>query len=281
VFDNLSANSKHDLPKNANLINADLRDRDKLFDAVKGHDAVINLAAKALVPESIKDPQLYFDVNLSGGQNVLEAMRQAGIKKIVHSSTCAVYGTPKKVPIVEDDPKFPISPYGATKYAFEQLLHAYHKSYGIDVTMFRYFNPYGPNEFHEPETHAIPNFIKATLTDQPIPLYWKGEQERDFFYVEDLAEAHVLGLQDIGFNYFNIGSGHPTKVIDLVHMIFELAGKKTPISDLGERAGDPPKLFASIDKVRYSLGWQPKTSLQNGLERTIADFKQHPRPIDH
>src|SRR4030095_1400744 len=113
--------------------------------------------------------------------NLLEAMRKAGVNRLVQSSTAAVYGTPVKVPIEEDDLKMPINPYGAPKFAFEQLIHAYHKCYGLNVVMFRYFNPYGPTEIHDPETHAIPNFIRATLAGQPVPLYWKGEQVRDFF----------------------------------------------------------------------------------------------------
>ena len=273
VFDNLSTGHKELVPHGAKLVRGDIRRKDQLVKALRGHDAVIHLAAKTLVSESVKKPDQYFRTNLVGGLNVLEAMRELGIKKIVHSSTAAVYGTPKRVPIKEDDPKFPINPYGATKLALEAMMHTYHANYGFDVTMFRYFNPFGPGEKHDPETHAVPNFIKATLTGKEIPLYWKGSQRRDFFYVEDIAIAHVMGLKQSGFHYYNLGSGQATRVIDLVKMIFDISGKRADISDLGERPGDPPSLMAEIAKVKKELGWAPKTDLRIGLKKTINSFK--------
>lgn len=275
VFDNLSTGFAKQVPAGAKLMRGDIRRKSEIIKALLGHDAVIHLAAKTLVPESVQKPAEYFEVNLGGGVNVLEAMRETGIKKIVHSSTAAVYGIPKRVPIREDDPKFPINPYGATKLALETMLHTYHANYGFDVTMFRYFNPFGPGENHDPETHAVPNFIKATLAGKPIPLYWEGEQARDFFYVEDIAEAHVLGLKQKGFHYYNLGSGKATKVIDLVRAIFVITGTKTEIEDLGKRAGDPPQLLASIAKVKKELGWVPKTNLVTGLKNTISSVKEN------
>lgn len=279
VFDNLSTGFANQVPAGAKFFKGDVLSKNDLRRALKGQDAVIHLAAKSIVPESVKNPQETFDVNLIGGQNLLEVMRELGIKKIVYSSSAAVYGIPNKVPIEEDDPKWPISPYGASKLAFERILSAYHKNYGFDVLMFRYFNPFGPGEKHDPETHAIPNFIKATLQGIPIPIYWKGEQERDFFYVEDIAEAHVMGLEKDGFHYYNLGSGRSTKIIDVVKMIFEIAGKETSIDDLGERAGDSPVLMASIEKVKKELGWEPQTSLQDGLQIMIPTFSGGNRTV--
>lgn len=276
VFDNLSTGHESAVPNGAELVQGDLRDAPALQTAVMGQDAVIHLAAQALVPESIQDPGKAFDINLLGGQNLLEAMHGAGVKRLVHSSTAAVYGNPVKVPIAEDDLKLPINPYGATKYAFEQLLHAYHSSYGFNVVMFRYFNPYGPTEHHDPETHAIPNFIQATLRGQPIPLYWNGEQTRDFFFVDDIARAHIMGLNQDGFHIYNLGSGTAITVRDVVQKIFEITGKTSPIEDLGERAGDPPRLLADITKVQQELGWKPEVSLSDGLAQTIAAFKKRP-----
>ncbi|HVQ44212.1 MAG TPA: NAD-dependent epimerase/dehydratase family protein [Candidatus Saccharimonadia bacterium] len=274
VFDNLSTGRRTAVPAGAQLVEGDLRDVAAIRAAVGGRDAVIHLAAQALVPESVAEPQKAFDINLAGGQNLLEAMRAAGVTRLVYSSTAAVYGTPAKVPIAEDDPKLPINPYGATKYAFEQLLHAYHAAYGFNVVMFRYFNPYGPTEAHDPETHAVPNFIRATLTGQPIPLYWNGDQIRDFFYVDDIARAHVMGLGRDGFEIYNLGSGSGAKVRDVVQKIFDLTGRTTTINDLGERPGDPPQLLADITKARRQLGWQPQISLDDGLARTIAAFRE-------
>ncbi len=274
VLDNLTTGFKTNVPEAARLIEGDIRDAAAVHQAVEGQDAVIHLAAQALVPESVADPQKAFDINLGGGQNLLEAMRLAGVKRLVHSSTAAVYGNPVKVPIQEDDLKLPINPYGATKYAFEQLLHAYHKAYGLNVIMFRYFNPYGPTEIHDPETHAIPNFIKATLTGKPVPLYWNGEQTRDFFYVDDIARAHVMGLEKDGFKAYNLGSGSAILVREVVEKIFELAGTKSEIQNLGERAGDPPRLMADISKVKSELGWEPQVSLEEGLSKTITAFRE-------
>lgn len=274
IFDNLSTGFASNVPPPATLVAGDLRDPDALSAAVAGQDAVIHLAAQALVPESVADPRKAFDINLVGGQNLLDAMRAHGVNRLVHSSTAAVYGTPTKVPIAEDDLKLPINPYGATKFAFEQLLHAYHKSYGLNVVMFRYFNPYGPTEIHDPETHAIPNFIRATLTGKPVPLYWKGDQVRDFFFVDDIARAHVMGLEKDGFDAYNLGSGTGLVVREVVEKIFEIAGRRSEIQDLGERAGDPPRLLADTTKVQRELGWQPEVSLEDGLTRTIAAFRE-------
>ena len=272
VFDNLSTGHREEVPAGAKLVVGDLRNRSEIDRALSGHDWVFNFAAKIIVPESVRDPEGTFETNLRGGWNLLEAMRKAEIQRIVHSSTAAVYGIPAKVPIEEDDPKWPINPYGASKLAFEALLHSYHAAHGFDVILFRYFNPYGPGQEYD-KTKAVTNFIDSTLSARPIPLYWQGEQARDFFYIEDIARAHLLGLGQTGFHYYNLGSGTSTKVIDVLHLIFELVGGTASIQDLGERAGDPPILHASIDKVKRELGWQPSTDLRTGLEKTIEHFR--------
>jgi UDP-glucose 4-epimerase len=273
VFDNLSTGFAHVVPEGATLIEGDLRNADAVSAAVEGKDAVIHLAAQALVPESVANPQKAFDINLVGGFNLIEAMRKHGVTRIVHSSTAAVYGNPERVPIREDDRKLPINPYGSTKLAFEALLHSYHAAYGFNVTMFRYFNPYGPHEQHEPETHAIPSFIRAALDGTPVPLYWKGEPIRDFFFVDDIARAHVMGLSRDGYNVYNLGSGDGVKVGDVVETIFEVTGSRSEIADLGERPGDPMQLFADTSRAQDELGWKPEVSIQEGLRQTVEAFK--------
>jgi len=273
VFDNLTTGTRSAVPERAELVEGDLTDSVAVSAAVQGNDAVIHLAAQALVPESVENPQKAFDINLVGGFNLIEAMRKHGVTRIVHSSTAAVYGTPERVPIQEDDRKLPINPYGSTKLAFEALLHSYHAAYGFNVTMFRYFNPYGPTEMHEPETHAVPNFINAALNGTPVPLYWKGEPVRDFFFVDDIARAHVMGLERDGYNIYNLGSGDGVKVGDVVETIFELTGSRAEIADLGERPGDPMQLFADTSKVQRELGWKPEVSIEEGLRQTIEAFK--------
>jgi nucleoside-diphosphate-sugar epimerase len=153
------------------------------------------------------------------------------------------------------------------------LLHSYHAAYGFNVTMFRYFNPYGPDEQHEPETHAIPNFIRAALDGTPVPLYWKGEPIRDFFFVDDIARAHVMGLDRDGYNVYNLGSGNGVKVGDVVETIFEITGSRSEIADLGERPGDPMQLFADTTRANEELGWKPEVSIEEGLRQTVEAFK--------
>lgn len=271
VFDNLSTGSVDNLPQEVQLVEADVRDLGDLQTAMIGHDAVIHLAAQALVTESVNNPQKTYDINIGGGYNVLTAMKELGVKKLVYSSTAAVYGQQDKMPITEDTDKHPINPYGATKLAIEHLAHAYHANYGLHVTVFRYFNPFGSGEHHDPETHAIPNFMKAVRDGKPIPLYWNGDQIRDFFYVKDLANAHVKALGLSGYSEYNLGSGKAIKVRDVVETLFEIAGKKSDMKDLGQRKGDPPELLADVSKAQDELDWQA-TDFKAALAETWSDF---------
>lgn len=273
VFDNLSTGYKSNLPEDVNLIVGDVRDKDMLISSLAGYDAVIHLAAQAIVPISVKDPETTYAINVGGGRNLLEAMVKNGVSKLVHSSTTAVYGNPKKQPISEDDPKNPVNPYGESKLIFEGLCEEFHKKHGLNITMFRYFNPFGPHEKHEPESHAIPNFIYSTLESRPLPLYWNGEQIRDFFYVKDLAEMHVQALSLGGFSAYNLGSGQGIAVKDVVEKVFKVAGKTTEINDLGARPGDPPKLIADISKAKSELGWNP-TPIEDALKETVDYFQK-------
>jgi UDP-glucose 4-epimerase len=143
----------------------------------------------------------------------------------------------------------------------------------MDAIILRYFNPYGPNEMHEPETHAIPNFIGAMLADAPIPLYWKGEQVRDFIYVEDLARAHVAVLDQKGLGYFNVGSEKGVKVKDVLQAVTDIVGYPLLIDDRGERPGDVPATYATSEKLRRATGWRTDVDLEEGLRRTIAFFQ--------
>ena len=277
VFDDLSTGHTDAVPEAARLINATVRDPLAVAEAVTGQDAVIHLAAQALVPESVADPQKAFDINLEGGQILLEAMRAKQVRRLVFASSAAVYGQPSRVPITEDDPLVPTTPYGATKVAFEALIHAYHASYGLNAVIFRFFNPYGPGERHDPETHAVPNFIMAALKGEPVPLYWGGEQIRDFFYVDDIARAHVMALESTGHHTYNLGSGAGLAVKDLVREISQLTGRDVHSRDLGERPGDPPKLLSDIQKAQKELRWHPETSLKDGLTQTISAFRKRLR----
>ncbi|OGY25175.1 MAG: hypothetical protein A2Z11_00120, partial [Candidatus Woykebacteria bacterium RBG_16_43_9] len=249
-------------------------DKEKLTKSLKDVDAVIHLAAFIIVPESVEKPDIYWKNNVVGTKILLEAMRKERVKQIVFSSSATVYGDPDKLPLTEKSPiKKAANPYGQTKIEMEKLIKEAHEKNGLTAVILRYFNPYGPNELHDPETHAIPNFVKSALNHQPIPLYWKGEQTRDFIYVEDLASAHVDTLHLGGFHTFNVGTGEGTKVIGIVEKIFRIVGHKVPIKDLGERTGDVPANYASTRKIESELGWRAETSLDEGLEKTVQFFK--------
>jgi len=273
VLDNLSCGHKEQVDPRAKLIIGDIKDSQKTKEALKGVDAVVHMAGLIIVPESVSDPVKYCDNNVLGTISLLESMRETNVKKIIFSSSACVYGMPKKLPITEDAPIHPDNPYGACKASIEAFLQAFHANFGFDATILRYFNPYGPGELHEPETHAIPNFIKAALTKKPIPLYWQGEQIRDFIYIEDLARAHINVLKLSGFNIFNIGTEKGIKVKDVVNQIFKIVGYKVPISDLGKRLGDVAANFASSAKLTKTTGWEAKVSLAEGLKHTIDFFK--------
>ncbi len=254
-------------------IEGDINDAKKLQESLQGIDAVIHMASFTSVEESVKSPLKYMENNVLGAATLLEAMRISGVKKIIFSSSATVYGTPKTLPITEDQPISAANPYGASKIAVEALCESFAKTDGFDVIILRYFNPYGPGEKHLPETHAIPNFIKAALEKRPIPLYWKGEQIRDFIYVEDLAAAHIAVLNLSGHQVFNVGTKFGTKIIDVVNELSDIFGYNLEIDDKGDRPGDVMATYASSEKLNQATGWEAKVSLKEGLSKTIDFFK--------
>lgn len=274
VIDNLIAGDKNSVDKRANFIEGDIRDEKKIAEALEGVDSVIHMAGLIIVPESVKDPIKYAENNVEGSVALLESMRKANVKKIIFSSSACVYGTPENLPIKEDALLHPDNPYGASKAAVESFLQAYYANFGFDTIILRYFNPYGPGELHNPETHAIPNFIKAALTKKPIPLYWKGEQVRDFIYIDDLAQAHIDVLKVSGYQVFNVGTEKGVKVKDVLDLIFEILGYKVPIQDLGKRLGDVSANYASGEKIKKEADWRAKVNLKEGLTKTIDFYKK-------
>lgn len=276
VIDDLSKGDQSSIDPRADFHQISLENQAELEKILPGHDAVIHMASFIEVGESVKKPVEFAENNIVGTVKLLEAMKNTGVKKIIFSSSACVYGKPEKLPITEDDPLGKQeNPYGITKVTMEDFCRLYHTLHGFDATLLRYFNPYGPGELHTPETHAIPNFIKSTLAKTHIPLFWKGEQIRDFIYIEDLAEAHVLALPLTGLHIYNVGTETGVKVIDVVKKIFQLVGYEVPIDDLGERKGDVPALVASSEKIKKELRWSAKVDLDEGLRKTIEFFKTH------
>jgi len=274
VYDNLSRGFRKLVDSRARFIKGSLAEKDKLVKALVGVGAVIHMAAFIVVPESVQKPDLYWENNVVGTKILLEVMKEAQVKKIIFSSSATVYGDPDNLPLTEEAPiKKAANPYGQTKIEMEKLIKGVCGENGLSAVILRYFNPYGPNELHKPETHAVPNFVKAALSKRPIPLYWNGEQVRDFVYVEDLAAAHVLPLSLDGFQIFNVGTGEGTKVIDVVKKISSIIGYEAPIESLGERVGDVPANYTETKKIQSTLGWKPKVSLEEGLEKTVQFFR--------
>ena len=243
---------------------------------------MLHCAARALVGESVADPALYYSENVVGGVALLDAMRRAGVSRIVFSSTAATYGEPESIPIVESQPQRPINPYGETKLAFERALHWYGQAYGIRAVALRYFNVAGATERrgedHDPETHLIPNVLRAIETGAPVTLFGDdyptpdGTCVRDYIHVADLADAHATALEFTasmapGLEAANLGSGSGFSVAEVVAAAERVTGRAVPRQVGPRRPGDPPVLVASNDRARELLGWTPR---RGSLEEMIG-----------
>jgi UDP-glucose-4-epimerase GalE len=275
VFDNFSQGHRQAVGSGTAVVEGDIHDTAKLKAAIADHHvgAVMHFAAWLAVNDSVKDPAGYYQNNVVGALSVLDVMRESGVQNFVFSSTCAVFGTPPTTPIVEDLPKRPINAYGETKLAIEHALPHFERAYGIRSMVLRYFNAAGADpdgelgEDHTPEIHVIPRAIDAALgrgsftifgEDYPTP---DGTCLRDYVHVTDLASAHVLALEALRAgahsNAFNLGNGRPTSVRDVVTSVERVTGKKVPYERGPRREGDPATLFASSERARRTLGWQP------------------------
>ena len=232
-------------------------------------DAVINLAARAGVRQSLEDPWVYYRTNVTGTLNLLELCKDNKVKKFVAASSSSVYGIPSDSgrPFCEEQPTdHPLSPYAASKKATEGLCYSYHHLYGLDVTLFRYFTVYGPAG--RPDM-SIFRFIKWIAEGEPLILYGNGTQERDFTYIDDIAQGTILGLKPTGYQIFNLGNDRPVTILRLISLIEELLGKKAQIDYRPVHPADVPATWASIDKARELLGWQPKIKLEQGLKLAV------------
>lgn len=260
---------------------ADVRDASAMLASIRDADAVFHLASLIEAGESVLQPQKYIDWNISGTLNVLEAMRVNGIKHFLFSSSAAIYGDPISTPIAEDDRTLPVNPYGMTKLGMEALLSSYVKAFGFTGTALRYFNLYGPEEHHMPETHAIPRFIAQMQEGQPVSVYGDGGHIRDFIYIQDVVDAHLVALQysfdHYGqYHYFNISTGIGETVGRIVEKLASLLQVRALVDHQPERAGDPRVLLADPSKAQAILGWHAQVALDDGLEKTVQYFQKHP-----
>jgi UDP-glucose-4-epimerase GalE len=277
IFDNLSTGYEF-LVDGFEFIKGDVLNHAVLAPALSRVDAIMHFAAFAFVGESVTNPRKYFHNNVEGGLALLNTALEFGVKKIIFSSTCAVYGVPEKVPIEENIPRQPVNPYGVSKLFFEQALEAYDRAYDFRFAALRYFNAAGADEsgeigeLHDPETHLIPLALRAAAglgpelnvfgSDYPTP---DGTCIRDYIHVNDLASAHVKALDHLaaGKESFavNVGTGEGESVQQVISAVEQVSGKKVPRKIGPRRPGDPPALVANPAKAQALLQWKATRSL--------------------
>lgn len=285
VFDNLSRGHREAIPEKATFFEGDLLDKpsiERCF-AENSIDAVVHFAAFAYVGESVENPALYYENNVVGSFNLIDAARRADIRRFVFSSTCSIYGNPERVPISEDEPDKPINPYAQTKLAIEHMLRDYSAAYGMRHAALRYFNAAGAafdgetGESHDPEPHLVPITLNTAMgkrdkififgDDYPTP---DGTCVRDFIHVDDLADAHLLALkylEDGGEStVINLGTGDGNSVKEIIQRAEKITGKKIPTETAPRREGDPARLVADNAKAKKILGWKPKHDADAVLE---------------
>lgn len=283
VFDNLATGHKKSVPKGIRFIKGDLRkpqDIERAFQSAK-FEAVIHFSAASLVPESMTDPLKYYDNNVVSFVYLLKTMRRFKVKNIVFSSTAAVYGEPKRIPIQEDDEKNPTNTYGRTKLMMERIVEDSAKAYGdLQYIILRYFNVAGAHqngeigECHNPETHLIPNILKAAKGEKKDLVIFgddyptkDGSCVRDYIHVQDVCDAHVRAIKafakGIKNTYFNLGSQDGYSNFQIIAAAEKATGLTIKYKIGPRRPGDPAKLVASADKAKKFLDWEPKYNLDN------------------
>lgn len=289
VFDDFSTGHEaaamrafHGYPGKEAIFRGDIRDAAALDAALTSRpfDAVMHFAGRILVGESVASPGLYYETNVTGSLVLLEAMRRAGVSLFVFSSTCAVFGAPERMPLTEDMPRVPISPYGNTKLAVELMMADFAAAYGFRCAALRYFNAAGADsagdlgESHEPESHLVPNVLRAALGHGPAVTVFGGDYPtpdgtclRDYVHVNDLCDAHLAAISFLAdgpadglFADFNLGTGTPASVLEVIAAVEAVSGRRVPFAFGPRRPGDPPALYADPRKANAVLGWRPRHS---------------------
>ena len=298
VFDNLQTGHRN-APMDALFLEGDLSDQRKLKETFQSYpiDTVMHFAADSLVGESVQNPVKYFNNNVRNSLKLIEMMEAFEVKKIVFSSSAAVYGEPKTIPIGEDHPCLPTNPYGETKWIFEKVLQAFHDGGKLNFISLSYFNAAGADpegkfgEDHSPETHLIPLVIKAALDGTSVPVFGTdyptpdGTCIRDYIHVTDLAHAHILALRKLDqeriSGIYNLGNGNGFSVRAVIEAARKISGREVASVDSSRRPGDPARLVASSKKIREELGWIPKfPDLETIVETAWKWHRNHPKGYD-
>lgn len=287
VYDNLSRGHADNVPQDVDFVVADLRDESQIRATLARHrvDAVVHMAAYALVGESMADPAMYYENNVVGSLCLLNAMARVGVQQLVFSSTAATYGAPVKQPIFEEDPTNPTNPYGQSKLAVEHALRWYYEAYRLRFVALRYFNAAGATprrrERHDPETHLIPLVLRAARDPHAfVSVYGNDYQTRDgtcvrdYVHVSDLADAHVLALEGLRMRAIataclNVGSGGSGyTVLEVVDAARRVTGRDVNVQMETRRLGDPCTLIANCDRIKKTLGWKPKLNTLDDIIRS-------------
>jgi UDP-glucose 4-epimerase len=295
VLDDFARGHHAALDDDVPLYQGKIGDRDLVARIAREHnlESCIHFAALIEVGESVIDPAKYFENNVGQGIALLGALVQAGIRRLVFSSTAAAYGDPEQVPIPEQSRKWPKNPYGWSKLFMEQLLHSYDSAYGLKFVALRYFNAAGATqkygEDHRPESHLIPNVLFAALgLQQAIRVFGKnyptpdGTPIRDYIHVVDLADAHILALDHLrrgkASDFLNLGTGHGYSVLEVIECARRVTGRDIPVRMEPPRAGDPARLIADSTKAKTVLGWEPVMSDLNSIVGSAWDWRlRHPQ----
>jgi UDP-glucose 4-epimerase len=291
VLDSLARGHRAAVPHGAELLEIDLLDEQATRNALQdGFDGVMHFAALALVAESVAHPERYHRGNHVGALNLLDAMRESGVRRLVFSSTCAVYGEPETVPMREDIPAAPVNAYGNSKLAIDRMIGDECRAHGLAGASLRYFNVAGARghlgEDHEPETHLVPLVLRAAAgvtdhvkvfgTDYPTR---DGTAVRDYIHVEDLGRAHAMALEAAEpgrHSIYNLGTGDGYTVKEVIDAARRVTGREIPAREQPRRPGDPPELVAASDRIRDELGWQPEKGLEDMIADAWAWHQAHP-----
>jgi UDP-glucose 4-epimerase len=295
VIDNLSRGHREAVPPDAHFYEGNIGDREVIERIASEHEieACIHFAAFAYVGESVAEPARYFENNATQGIALLGALLDAGVRRVVFSSTCATYGEPQEIPIPEGHPQKPSNPYGWSKLLMERILESYDRAYGMRFVALRYFNAAGATgrlgEWHDPETHLVPNVLSAAQgsisavsvfgDNYPTP---DGTPIRDYIHVADLASAHMLALRYLreggASEAVNLGNGKGYSVLEVIETARRVTGRTIPLNIEPPRPGDPSRLVANAEKARRVLGWEPKYRELEDIIRSDWEWREkHPR----
>lgn len=290
ILDNLSRGHRANVPQGVPFYQGDVGDRELIAKIAREHklESCIHFAALAYVGESVNEPARYFENNVAQGTALLDALIEAGVRRMVFSSTCATYGEPQRIPIDEAHPQQPTNPYGWSKFFMERIMESYDAAYGLKFVALRYFNASGATrehgEQHDPETHLIPNVLAAALGKLPsVSVFGNnyptpdGTPVRDYIHVSDLGAAHVLALDYLraggASEFVNLGNGQGYSVLEVIETVKRVTGRHVEYRVEPPRAGDPSHLVANAEKARTLLGWRPAYTDLASIIRTDWEWR--------